>query len=133
MFQTIDVLLDYLLVLLSSCFSHFFYYQFFVLFYFVVGPTYLFYLYAFNLSVPCSFVSLSFSSWEIPLVALFFIGMSCRRCFLPRPCPQFFNERDTLGRMMMIICLISPLFLNTYYITVIDCSNLFYILQLIRK
>ena len=59
----------------------------FVFFYFVVGSTYLFYLYAFNLSFSRSYVSLSFSSWGTPLAALSFVGMSFHRPSLPRPCP----------------------------------------------
>ena len=58
-----------------------------VLFSFVVGSTYLFYLYAFLLFFPCTYVLLFFSSWGTPLVALSFMGMSCRRPSLPKPCP----------------------------------------------
>ena len=56
-FQTSDVLLDYLLVFLPSYFSRFFIISFLV-FFFVVGSTYLFYLQAFNLSFLYSYISL---------------------------------------------------------------------------
>ena len=42
-----------------------------------------------------------FLSWGTFLVTLFFMGMSCRRFFLPKLCPQLFYEQDTLSRIMM--------------------------------
>ena len=85
--------------------------SFFVLFYFVVDSTYLFYLQAFNLSFPRSYVSLSFSSWGTHLVVISFMGMSCRRPSLSRPCLQFFYERDILDKMMMILLVICATFM----------------------
>ena len=104
MLQTTNVLLGYLWVFLPSCFSRFFYYQFCILFVLFSSWFYLFILFiCIQFIFPCSYVSLSFSSQGTPLVALSFMDMSCRRPFLPRPCPQFFCERDTLSRMMKMI------------------------------
>ena len=75
-FDVFSLLLISFLLLLVFLFS-----------FFVVGSTYLFYFYAFNLSFTCSYVSLSFSSRGTPLAMLSFMGMGCRRPYLPKPCP----------------------------------------------
>ena len=102
MFQTTDILLDYLLVFLPSCFSRFFYCQFFVFFF--CSWFYLFILFIGNFYLSCVVMSLYlFSIRGNPLAALSFKGMSCRRSSLSRPCPQFFYECDILGMMMRMI------------------------------
>ena len=102
-FTLLIALLDYLLVFLSSCFSHFLYYQF--LFSFILQLVLLLYFIYMHFYLSPVATSLIFPFFLEPgdsfLAALSFMGMSCSRPSIPRPCLQFFYEWDTLDRMMM--------------------------------